>query len=49
MIVKGAQVQLFNLTHDPKESSNVAADNPEITKSMRKAIDQFKAEVTKGS
>ena len=49
MIVKQDDVQLFNLQNDPQETTNVTSQNPEITKSMRQAIDQFKAEVTPGS
>jgi len=49
MIVKKDKVQLFNLRKDPQESTEVAAQHPEITKSMRKAIDRFKKDVTPGS
>ena len=49
MIVKEDQVQLFNLQDDPKESTDVTARHPEITRSMREAIEEFKAEVTAGS
>ena len=49
MIVKKDKVQLFNLRKDPQESTDVAAQHPEITKSMRKAIDRFKKDVTPGS
>ena len=46
MIVKKDNVQLFNLKKDLRESTDVKARYPEITKSMKKAIDRFKTEVT---
>ena len=49
MIVKEDKVQLFNLQNDPQESTNVTADHPEITQSMREAIGQFKKQVTPGT
>lgn len=49
MIVKGDDVQLFNLKSDLKETTNVATENPKITESMRQAIDAFKQTVTPGS
>jgi len=49
MIVKKDTVQLFNLQKDIGETTNVAAKNPEISKSMRQAIEKFKTDVTPGS
>ena len=49
MIIKEDKVQLFNLQKDPRESNDLAAQHPEITKSMEQAIDRFKTEVTPGS
>ena len=49
MIVKEDNVELYNLKDDPKEASNIADKHPEITKSMREAIEHFKATVTRGS
>jgi hypothetical protein len=42
-------VQLYNLETDLKETTNVVAENPEVTASMRAAIKQFKATVVPGS
>lgn len=49
MIVKEDDVQLYNLGSDLKETTNVAAGHPEITRSMRQAIEGFKQTVTPGS
>jgi hypothetical protein len=49
MIIKGDDLQLYNLKNDLKETTNVAAQNPEITAPMRRAIEQFKQTVTPGS
>ncbi len=49
MILKGDDIQLYNLEKDLKESTNVAADHPEITASMRAAIERFKETVVPGS
>jgi len=49
MIVKGDDVQLYNLANDIKESTNVATRYPEITESMRQAIERFKKTVVPGS
>ena len=49
LIVKGEEVQLFNLKKDLKETTNVAAEHPEITTSMRQAIEHFKRTVVPGS
>lgn len=49
MIVKGAEVQLFNLEKDLKETTDVASGNPETTRSMRQAIESFKKTVDAGS
>lgn len=49
MIVKGDDVQLFNLENDLKETTNVSAVNLKVTASMRKAIEGFKETVVPGS
>ena len=49
MIVKEDKVQLFNLRSDPREDADLTARHPEIARSMRKAIQRFKAEVAPGS
>lgn len=49
MIVKQENVQLFNLQRDLRETTDVADQHPEITQSMKQAIEQFKANVTAGS
>jgi arylsulfatase A-like enzyme len=49
MIVKGEDVQLFDLNKDIKETTNIAAEQPEIAKEMREAIEGFKKTVVKGS
>jgi len=49
MILKEDNVQLYNLETDLKETTNVVAENPEVTASMRAAIKQFKATVVPGS
>lgn len=49
MIKKGDDIQLYDLKHDLKETTNVAAQNPETTARMRRAIEQFKQTVTPGS
>jgi arylsulfatase A-like enzyme len=49
MIIKDDDLQLYNLRNDLKETTNVAAQNPEITDLMRRAIEQFKQTVTPGS
>ena len=49
LIVKEDQAQLFNLSEDLQESTDVAAQHPEVTESMSEAIEKFKAEVTPGS
>lgn len=49
MIIKEDNLQLFNLESDPKESNNVSDQQPEITRSMKQAIGQFKSDVTPGS
>ena len=47
--IKDDDLQLYNLKIDLKETTNVAAQNPEITALMRRAIEQFKQTVTPGS
>lgn len=49
MIIKEGDVQLFDLRKDPQEATNVAALNPDVTKSMRQAIDRFKEVVKPGT
>jgi arylsulfatase A-like enzyme len=49
MIVKEEKVQLFNLGRDPRELTNVADQHPEVTQSMKQAIERFKTNVTVGS
>ena len=49
MIIKGDDLQLYDLKNDLKETNNVAAQNPEIVAPMRRAIDEFKQTVTPGS
>jgi arylsulfatase A-like enzyme len=49
MINKGDDIQLYDLKHDLKETTNVAAQNPETAARMRRAIEQFKRTVTPGS
>lgn len=49
MIVKEEDIQLFNLQLDPQESTDVADQHPEITRSMKQAIDRFKTSVTRPS
>lgn len=49
LIVKEENVQLFNLRVDSQEATDVADQHPEVTRSMKQAIDQFKTEVTPGS
>ena len=49
MIVKGDDVQLYNLKEDLGETTNVAAENSQITESMRQAIEGFRKNVVPGS
>ncbi|HBV63364.1 MAG TPA: N-acetylgalactosamine-6-sulfate sulfatase [Rhodopirellula sp.] len=49
MIVKEENVQLFNLQRDPQEVTDVADQHPEVTQSMKQAIERFKTNVTAGS
>ncbi len=49
MIVKGENVELFNLQVNPQETIDVADQHPEVAKSMKEAIDRFKTNVTPGS
>ena len=46
MIIKGDDLQLYNLQNDLKETNNVAAQNPEIVDPMSRAIEEFKQTVT---
>ena len=49
LILKEGQAQLYQLADDPRESTDVSDEHPEITESMKLAIEKFKAEVTPGS
>ncbi len=49
LIVKGDDIQLYNLKKDLRETTNVASENPEIAEAMRQAIEQFKKTVVRGS
>lgn len=49
MILKGDDVQGYNLKNDLKETTNVATENREITASMRQAIEHFKQSVVPDS
>ena len=49
MIIKEADVQLFNLKDDPQETTNVVDQHPDVAHSMQQAIDEFKASVTPGT
>ena len=49
MIVKEDTVHLFNLRNDPRETTDVADQHPEVTGAMQQAIDRFKSDVTPGS
>lgn len=49
MILKEGEAQLYNLKTDLKESTNVVAENPEVAKSMRAAIEEFKTTVVPGT
>ena len=46
MILKESDIQLFNLKHDPAETTNVANQNPEVANSMSRAIADFKIKVS---
>jgi len=48
-IIKGGDLQLFDLSKDLKETTNIATENPQITASMRQAIERFKQTVVPGS
>jgi arylsulfatase A-like enzyme len=49
MIIKGDDLQLYNLKNDLKETTDVAAQNPEIVDPMRLAIKKFNQTVIPGS
>ena len=49
MIVKGEDVQLFDLKRDLKETTNITSENPAVTTSMREAIERFRETVVPGS
>lgn len=49
LIVKGEDIQLYDLKADPKETTNITAQHPERTKSMQQAIERFKQTVVPGS
>jgi len=40
---KNEEVQLFNITEDPFEKKNIAAENPEIVKDLKDKIANFRA------
>ena len=46
MIIKGDDVRLFNLQTDPKETTDVSGQHPELTHSMKQAIAKFKLDVS---
>ena len=48
MIIKGDDLQLFDLAKDLRETTNIATENPQITASMRQAIEHFKQTVVPG-
>lgn len=45
MIEAVPELQLFNLTDDPGETTNVAADNPEVVAALMKRIDRAREEL----
>lgn len=49
MILKEDNIQLYNLEKDLKETTNVAADFPDVAASMQADIEHFKATVVPGS
>ena len=49
MIVKGEDVQLFDLEGDLKETTNITSESPAVTTSMREAIERFRETVVPGS
>jgi arylsulfatase A-like enzyme len=49
LIMKDGEVELYNLAKDPKEETDVAAENEQIVASMRQAIEEFKKTVVSGS
>jgi arylsulfatase A len=49
MIIKGDDLQLYDLKNDLKETANVAEQHPQIADRMRRAIEQFKQTVIPGS
>ncbi len=49
MIVKGNDVQLYDLAKDLKETTNLSEKFPSVTTEMLTAIKQFKARVKEGS
>ncbi|MFN3166232.1 MAG: sulfatase-like hydrolase/transferase [Phycisphaeraceae bacterium] len=49
LLVKGEDVQLYNLEEDLYETTNIADAHPDVVKDMRAAIERFKATVTEGS
>ena len=48
MIVKEDDVQPFNLQNDPQETTDMADQHPDVTKSMKQASDRFKQDATGG-
>ena len=49
MIIKGDDIQLYDLKNDLLETKNVALQNAQITARMRQAIENFKQSVIPGS
>jgi arylsulfatase A-like enzyme len=49
MIVKGDQVELYDLSTDLKEGTNLVDKEPEISASMQQAIERFKQTVVPGT
>ncbi len=49
MILKEGGAQLYDLAADPREATDVLAEEPETAAAMRAAIEDFKATVTRGS
>ena len=49
MQTKGDVIELYDLSQDIKETTNIAEKHPERTKLMKAAIDTWKQEVTRQS
>ena len=46
MQTKGDVIELYDLSQDIKETTNIAEKHPKRTKAMKAAIDAWKLEVT---